>query len=173
MLIIDISKGNKKTYTKKISAGQGERIMTKNRYISDGYSVPERHIRDKKMRRCEKLNVIVSIMLAVIMICCVGLTSECEASDRVCDAESEYFDSFEKKYMYDIRSYLSDKGFINSGITMTSISDDTGRHYSVEIHNDRFGFMDMKDIKTIERNLGRYEFNGDDSHSTDFSYNLY
>ena len=102
------------------------------------------------------------------------MIAKCETDDMAGNAENEYFDSFEKTYLSDVRNALSDDGYHNSGITMTSVSDESGRHYLVEIHNDSFARMDQTEIGEEESRLERFEFgDASDDTQTDFSYTLY
>lgn len=151
-MIIDISKG-KQSQHKEI---EGDNIMN-----------------NTSCRNTVKISMSAALLLTVIMICCTCMTSECEAADRTCNAENEYFDGFEKTYISRIRSYLSDNGYYNSGVTMTSVSDSAGRHYLVEVHNDRFEIIDRSKKTELEKELGGFEFDGGDECSTDFSYTLY
>lgn len=74
-MIIDISKG-KQSQHKEI---EGENIMN-----------------NTSCRNTVKISMSAALLLTVIMICCTCMTSECEAADRTCTAENEYFDGFEK-----------------------------------------------------------------------------
>ncbi len=51
---------------------------------------------------------------------------------------NEYYAPMESTYVAEVREYLNDNGFINSGVTLTHTTDsELNREYTLSIHNRR------------------------------------
>ena len=93
--------------------------------------------------------LITAVLVAVIAFCITGTVSgRSKNQDRV---EEKYYKTMEKNYVGEIKSLLSEKGFKNSGVTMTRVTEGDGtRIYTVEIHNkriDRLGSAKKQELR--------------------------
>lgn len=89
------------------------------------------------MRILKKLpfTIIISLLLILATVFCISGTvvSQSRPGSRI---EEKYYREMETAYVKEIRALLTEKGYENSGVTMTHIIDESGqRTYTVTIHH--------------------------------------
>ena len=81
--------------------------------------------------------LIISIFLILIIAFCISGTVLSQSSHES-KIEEKYYREMENIYVQEIRDLLTDRGYENSGITMTHVIDENGmRTYTVTIHHGR------------------------------------
>lgn len=91
------------------------------------------------MRKLRKIpfTIIVSVILVFVIAFCISGTviSQSGQASRI---EEKYYREMEAAYVREVRSLLTDRGYENSGITMTHVTDEEGvRTYTVTIHHGK------------------------------------
>lgn len=89
-------------------------------------------------RKRELQMTIIIILLAVSIFCTKQTVSSREMNVSWAERE-RHFDVLEREYVQSMEKLLSDSGYANSGITMTSVTEADGtKEYTVLLHHDRF-----------------------------------
>ena len=93
---------------------------------------------------------VTGTLLLILMISlCISLTaiSQEKQSRR---AETEYYRALEKEYVKEVRTFLDEKGYTNSGVTMTErVEADGTRSYTVTIHHGKMQTLTPKERGTL------------------------
>lgn len=150
---------------------QGRRKTMRGRGRKTGNNRKDAGYKLRKMMN--KMTAAAWLTAAVIItatVWCSAMTARCESAGGIANDENEYYDAAEKTYIRNMRQYLDTHGCRNSGITLTSVSDGEGRHYTAEIHSDCIERMGTDDISRLRNGISTYEFR---DGRTDFTYTLY
>ena len=74
-------------------------------------------------------------MLVLISAFFITKTVQGQADDDAVVSE-KYYQALEQEYVSEIRAYLNEQGFLNSGVTLTRVVDEQGsRDYQVILHH--------------------------------------
>ncbi len=95
--------------------------------------------------------ILITMVLIVITAFCITGTVKSQSSENV-KIDAEYYEQMEKGYVREIRNYLSETGYENSGVMLTYVS--TGgnaRKYTVTIHNEKINKLSESE-KAVIRN---------------------
>lgn len=116
--------------------------------------------------------VVFILFTAVLVLVCVFLltgTAKGQSKDALM-VEEEYYQILEEGYVRRIRDCLEEKGFCNSGVTLTKTVEATGeRSYEILIHHKRlFRLTEAQQ----ERLFTEIEEMGFDAASCNFRVNL-
>ena len=89
------------------------------------------------MRNSAKNITFILVTIMLILISVFFITKTVEGSVDINTAEKErYFMELEEEYISEIRTYLNEQGFTNSGVTLTRVVDEEGsREYQVMLHH--------------------------------------
>lgn len=99
-------------------------------------------------RKAERVNTKVKIMkeilfvlFTLVLILCIAFfidgTVVSQANDKV-TVDEEYYQVLEEEYVKEVRSFLTQQGFENSGINLTMVADTEGnRNYCMQLHHKR------------------------------------
>lgn len=96
------------------------------------------------MKSLRRMTLSTIIMIALVLVTAFFISgtviSQNKGQSRV---EEEYYKTLEQEYIQQIRELLSQKGYDNSGVTMTKVIEENGeRDYIVDIHHKRFSKLD-------------------------------
>ncbi len=82
-------------------------------------------------------SVFVAVILVIVISLCISFTAiSQEKSAKM--AETKYYRVRQQEYVQNIREFLAEEGYRNSGVTMTEIVDEEGiRSYTVTIHHGK------------------------------------
>ena len=84
---------------------------------------------------------MVTFGLILIIICCVTQTVYSQ-SDIAAQELENYYRTQEKQLLQETKDYLTEKGFANSGVTLTRVVDEAGkRDYTFTIHHGKIDRM--------------------------------
>lgn len=84
--------------------------------------------------------VFLGILTAILIIAAFFIFSITVKGNRSDDNSvwNDYYRPMETEYVGSVREYLNDLGYVNSGVTLTHVTDsDLNRVYTLSIHNRR------------------------------------
>lgn len=120
-------------------------------------------------RRTNRSNVLkniafttVTVLLILISAFFISGTVQSQASGRLHVDESFYQD-LEKEYVKEVRAYLNEQGFENSGVTLTRVVDEQGkREYSLTLHHKYLDSLSAEEIDAIFEEIEDMAFQAED-----------
>lgn len=78
---------------------------------------------------------LTAIMLSMVAAMCITGSIKSQAADTL-RAQEAYYEQLEREYIGQVRSFLSEQGYRNSGVTLSRIVDGEGqRSYKVLIYH--------------------------------------
>lgn len=102
--------------------------------------------------------VLGSAVLVLVIGFCVTETVISQSNEARC-VEEKYYDEMEGAYLAEMKQLLTDKGYGNSGITMTRITDEEGmRSYTVSIHHKLINKLSKDEQEKLMETLGGIVF---------------
>ena len=124
------------------------------------------------MRRQAVSNVafyVVTVVLILIIVLCVGGTARSESRDEAQRVENRVQ---EQQLLTDVRQYLKDNGYTNSGVTLTYVTDADGDpEYTFTIHHKRINDMNEEEREAFSAELMQ-ACNAFGSYSISYEYLL-
>ena len=124
------------------------------------------------MRRQAVSNVafyVVTVVLILIIVLCVGGTARSESRDEAQRVENRVQ---EQQLLTDVRQYLKDNGYANSGVTLTYVTDADGDpEYTFTIHHKRINYMSEEEREALSAELMQ-ACNASGSYSISYEYLL-
>ena len=89
------------------------------------------------------LFAVTTIILVLITAFFISATVVCESSIDE-QAQYQYQKNLEKEYVEELRVYLAGRGYHNSGVTLTSVTEaDGSRTYTATIHHASIDRLDQ------------------------------
>ena len=124
------------------------------------------------MRRQAVSNVafyVVTVVLILIIVLCVGGTARSESRDEAQRVENRVQ---EQQLLTDVRQYLKDNGYANSGVTLTYVTDADGDpEYTFTLHHKRINDMSKEEREAFSAELMQ-ACNASGSYSISYEYLL-
>lgn len=124
------------------------------------------------MRRQAVSNVafyVVTVVLILIIVLCVGGTARSESRDEAQRVENRVQ---EQQLLTDVRQYLNNNGYTNSGVTLTYVTDADGDpEYTFTIHHKRINDMSEEEREAFSAELMQ-ACNASGSYSISYEYLL-
>ena len=75
------------------------------------------------------------------------------------EALNEYFKVLEDEYVGSARAYLTEEGYVNSGVMLNHTTDENGmRVYTLSIHNSRFEYASEEKKNEVKEALEALSF---------------
>ena len=97
--------------------------------------------------------VMMTVIIAIISALCIGITVASK-SEITKQEQENYYREQEKEYVKELRTYLENIGYSNSGVTMTRTTESDGTvTYSVTIHHTRFDRLTLNEQKDLLEQL--------------------
>ena len=88
-------------------------------------------------------NIIVAIMIGVPVVLFALLLGSEAYAQSVEAARTEHREALESTYITTIRNMLDERGFENSGVNMTKVTNEWGEwEYTVTVYHDSFAWME-------------------------------
>lgn len=111
-----------------------------------------------KERRGSIAFIIVTVCLVLFSAFCI--TGTVYSQSRVSERELEmYYREKEKEMVREVREYLNQEGYENSGVTLTRVAEaDGGREYTLTVHHGRINRMDEEDRENLKKELSAFDF---------------
>lgn len=104
------------------------------------------------MKKINGFTIITFVLIIFIALCTTKTVKSISLKEA--RTQEEYYQELEKHYIKQIRDYLSEEGFSNSGVTMTRVLTEEGkREYSVLIHNKRITNLSLEEKETLKYEL--------------------
>ncbi len=98
-------------------------------------------------------------LLAAFSIFCMLFAASAGRADASLAEQKRCFDALEEEYVRNMGRLLSDSGYANSGITLTSIIEEDGsREYTVLLHHRRFWLLTQEERKELIAKLKAISF---------------
>lgn len=102
--------------------------------------------------------VAVTIFLVLFSAFFITATVKSQSREEIKLSE-EYFQQLEKAYVREMREYLNEAGFTDSGVMLTrTVFDDGSREYQIAIHNRRFDSLTEAERMNLIQELERKAF---------------
>lgn len=96
----------------------------------------KRKDRVRMMNRTRRFVILTMALIAVTTFSITGTVMS--HGDRGLGIREEYFDQMEREYVREIRTFLNECGYENSGVMLTHVTGEDGsREYTVTVHNDK------------------------------------
>lgn len=93
--------------------------------------------------------VIVSVCLILITAFCISGTVM-SREKRADGADSEYYRELGSIYVEEMREFLKEQGYADSGVTVISVEDESGaRSYMVTIHHGRIDRLTQEEKEEL------------------------
>ena len=90
-----------------------------------------------KLLKNISLTVIVSVILVLVAAFCICGTVLSQSDSRHL-IDEKYYRAMEQAYLQEVRTFLEEEGYKNSGVMMTKVIESDGsRSYTVTIHHGR------------------------------------
>lgn len=93
--------------------------------------------------------VVMTVIIVIISVLCIGITA-ISKSEITKQEQENYYREQEKEYVKELRVYLENIGYPNSGVTMTRTTESDGTViYSVTIHHSRIGSLALNEREEL------------------------
>lgn len=114
----------------------------------------------KKKRKLENIVVTVFVLIASVLVASLCITQTVCSREKIARSEMEgYYQMLEKETVRQVRSYLNDNGFTNSGVTLTRVVDEEeNRHYTLTVHHGKIDKMDEEERESLGKDLEQFYF---------------
>ncbi len=116
----------------------------------------------KELREKVAFGAVTVILILLSAFCISSTVFSREELER---AELEgYYSALEKQTVADVRSYLGEEGFVNSGVMLTRVVDAAGnRDYTLTVHHDKIKRMEKSEQEKFREELTRLCFEDESS----------
>lgn len=118
-------------------------------------------MRKRSGKWCRNKNFSFGIAVMISVLVLSFCTTETVMSQSKADRRRgrQYYSAMEKEYYADMRALLTREGYVNSGITIRWVSEETGeRNYTVMIHHRKITQLDDAGREALMRELMETEF---------------
>ena len=108
-------------------------------------------------------------VLIFIIVLCIGATVKSESRDETRRMENRVQ---EQQLMSDMRQYLNENGYRNSGVTLTyAVEEDGSCDYTFTIHHKKINGMSETEREALSTELA-HACNADGNYSVSYEYLL-
>lgn len=114
----------------------------------------------KAMKKKTKVWMMTIVFVFGLAVAVQGVKGQEENSYE----KEQYYDIVEEKFLEVLREELEEKGFYNTGITMTKVLEEDGsRKYSTEIHNKSITYLNEQEKEELKEDLMELAFSDENS----------
>ena len=104
------------------------------------------------MKRISKFTYACCLLLLISFCCVAGVERTLGKEEE--RGREEYYRQLEREYVEQLREYLNEAGFLNSGIMLTrTVTENGSREYQVAIHNSGFDRLSEEEKQILLREL--------------------
>lgn len=101
---------------------------------------------------------LAAIMLAMTAAMCIAGSIKSQAADTL-RAQEAYYEQLEREYIGQVRSFLAEQGYRNSGVTLSRIVDGEGqRSYKVLIYHGAIVRLEEEALTELLEQVGDLGF---------------
>ncbi|MCI8775091.1 MAG: hypothetical protein HFI50_14455 [Lachnospiraceae bacterium] len=109
--------------------------------------------------RKKNFSFVIAVIISVLIISFCMTETVMGQSRTEHRREKQYYSALEKEYYADMKALLTRKGYVNSGITIRWVLEETGeRNYTVMIHHRRITQLDDVGKEDLLQELMKTEF---------------
>ena len=109
--------------------------------------------------RKKNFSFVIAVIISVLIISFCMTETVMGQSRTEHRREKQYYSALEKEYYADMKALLTRKGYVNSGITIRWVLEETGeRNYTVMIHHRRITQLDDVGKEDLLKELMKTEF---------------
>lgn len=103
----------------------------------------------------KRFGLITVLLILVIAFCTTGTVMGMEKGSVKVD--EKYYRQIEQEYVRQVRTYLSDTGYDNSGVALTKVFyEDGSREYTLNIHHKRIEKLTGTEQEQLKEDLIRF-----------------
>ena len=98
-----------------------------------------------------------AVLIMIITLCCsITVMSK---NDITAKEKQAYYLEKEREVVKETRAFLNEKGFRNSGVSMTRVVNESGvRDYTITIHHEKIDKLDGGERELLKAELGKLTF---------------
>lgn len=105
--------------------------------------------------------IMATVLLILISTFFITKTVQGQ-SDKELAAREGYYQALEQEYVNEIRAYLNEQGFLNSGVTLTRVVDEQGgRDYQVTLHHKYLERLSEEERQAVFEEIAEMAFKAD------------
>jgi len=99
--------------------------------------------------------LITALLIFVAVSCTTGTVMGMEKDAARVD--EKYYKQMEKEYVMQVRSYLQEEGYENSGLTLTKVLfEDGSREYTLNVHHKRINKISETEQNALRNKLVQF-----------------
>ena len=99
--------------------------------------------------------LITALLIFVAVFCTTGTVMGMEKDAARVD--EKYYKQMEKEYVMQVRSYLQEEGYENSGLTLTKVLfEDGSREYTLNVHHKRINKISETEQNALRNKLVQF-----------------
>lgn len=100
----------------------------------------------------------IGLFIVTMMVMGTVMTVKGQES-RKARLEEKYYQEAESEYLREVRAFLQEEGYENSGVTMTKVyEEDGGRSYTILIHHRKISTLEEPEKKALQEKLEDISF---------------
>lgn len=110
--------------------------------------------RNKAADRKKRISfAITTLTLVLVTMFCTAGTVIGQGKDDV-SVDEKYYREMERDYVKQVRSYLNDNGYENSGVALTKVLEaDGSREYTLSVHHKRIERLEWAEQESLRETL--------------------
>ncbi len=99
--------------------------------------------------------LMVMMMIAAMIVICFCITGTVYSKEKQSRKEQEqYYRSVEAAYLSEVREWLGENGYENSGVTMTKVIEEDGsREYTLSVHHHKISNLEEGEQTSLKNEL--------------------
>lgn len=110
----------------------------------------------------KKFGLITIVLILVIAFCTTGTVMGMERGRVTVD--EKFYKKMEQDYVMQVREYLNEEGYNNSGVTLTKVFfEDGSREYTLNIHHKRIEKLTDVQREKLKQQLTRFALAGEEN----------
>ncbi len=109
-------------------------------------------------------NVTFTVVTIILVLCSAFFITKTVQgqSDTDVAAKEGYYQALEQEYVDEIRTYLDEQGFLNSGVMLTRVVDEQGsREYQVTLHHKYLEKLSEEERRAVFEEIECMAFGSD------------
>lgn len=104
------------------------------------------------MKKTGNFVIATVVLVLVTVFCTAGTVYSKEKEER--KVSEAYYRELEREYVKELRKYLNEAGFTDSGVMLTrTVYEDGSREYHVTVHNRRFDRLTEAEKESLMQEL--------------------
>lgn|GEM_PF-143151 len=133
-LLIDLDHGNERNIVKQIQQNQNGGVIM------------------REGARRVIITVSALVLIGITVFCISGTVHSSEKVER--REREKYYREIEAEYVKQVRFFLNEEGYSNSGVTMTKVIDEEeNRSYTMTIHHRGIGNLQPEEQEQLQEEL--------------------